>query len=47
MVIITYIEIIMNIIKFLKENKYSRKIFGEREISIIEKQLNGISLTQS
>jgi len=37
----------MNIIKFLKENKYSRKIFGEREISIIEKQLNGISLTQS
>jgi len=37
----------MNLIKFLKENKLSRKIFGERELKIIEKQLEGISLTQS
>ena len=47
MVIITLMGIIMNLIKFLKENKFSRKIFGERELKIIEKQLNGISLTQS
>lgn len=37
----------MNIIEFLKENKNTRKIFGQREIKIIEKQLNGINLTQS
>jgi predicted nucleotidyltransferase len=37
----------MNFIQFLKENKDSRKIFGEKEIEIIEKQANGIKLTQS
>ncbi len=37
----------MNLINFLKSNKYSRKVFGEREIKIIEKQLLGINLTQS
>jgi len=34
-------------IKFLNENPNSRKIFGERELKIIEKQLLGVSLTQS
>ena len=33
--------------KFLKENKDARKIFGNRELKIIEKQLFGINLTQS
>lgn len=37
----------MNLIQFLKSNKDARKIFGERELKIIEKQLNGINLTQS
>ena len=37
----------MNLLKFLKENEKSRKIFGKRELKIIEKQLQGISLTQS
>ena len=38
----------MNLLKFLKENEEkSRKIFGKRELKIIEKQLNGINLTQS
>ena len=37
----------MNLLDFLKENKNSRKIFGKRELKIIEKQLNGINLTQS
>ena len=37
----------MNLINFLKENKYTRKVFGERELKIIEKQLLGINLTQS
>jgi predicted nucleotidyltransferase len=37
----------MNIIQFLKKTPESRKIFGEREIKIIEKQVNGIPLTQS
>ena len=36
-----------NLLKFLKENKNTRKIFGERELKIIEKQLNGVNLTQS
>ena len=36
-----------NFLKFLRNSPNSRKIFGEREIKIIEKQLNGISLTQS
>lgn len=36
-----------NILKFLKENPNSRKIFGKGELKIIEKQLFGINLTQS
>jgi predicted nucleotidyltransferase len=39
--------VIMNMIDFLKSNKNSRKIFGKRELRIIEKQLFGVSLTQS
>jgi predicted nucleotidyltransferase len=37
----------MDLIQFLKTNESSRKIFGERELKIIEKQTNGINLTQS
>tara|TARA_Y100000310_G_scaffold340894_1_gene438217 strand:- start:1659 stop:2165 length:507 start_codon:yes stop_codon:yes gene_type:complete len=37
----------MNLITFLKKNKNTRKIFGVRELKIIEKQLLGINLTQS
>ncbi|MBD3361426.1 hypothetical protein GF358_01410 [Candidatus Woesearchaeota archaeon] len=37
----------MDLISFLKKNKDARKIFGKREIKIIEKQLLGIYLTQS
>ncbi len=37
----------MNLMDFLKANENTRKIFGERELKIIEKQLNGINLTQS
>jgi len=37
----------MDLINFIKKNENSRKIFGEKEIQIIEKQLMGISLTQS
>ncbi len=37
----------MNLIQFLKENENARKIFGQRELKIIEKQLNGVNLTQS
>jgi len=37
----------MSLLKFLKDNEKARKIFGERELKIIEKQLLGISLTQS
>ena len=33
--------------KFLNKNENSRKIFGQRERKIIEKQLSGVSLTQS
>ncbi len=36
-----------DLIKFLKENPNSRKIFGKRELKIIEKQLWGVNLTQS
>lgn len=32
---------------FLKKNENARKIFGKRELLIIEKQLLGIKLTQS
>ncbi|HLD34094.1 MAG TPA: nucleotidyltransferase domain-containing protein [Candidatus Nanoarchaeia archaeon] len=37
----------MNLIHFLKTNANARKIFGIRELKIIEKQLLGINLTQS
>lgn len=37
----------MDLISFLKNNADSRKIFGQRELKIIEKQLLGINLTQS
>ena len=37
----------MSFLSFLKENKNTRKIFGKRELKIIEKQLLGINLTQS
>ena len=49
MVIITYIEVIlaMGLLEFLKKDKNVRKVFGERELKIIEKQLLGINLTQS
>lgn len=48
MVIITGIKVTyMDLLRFLKENGKSRKIFGQRELKIIEKQLLGISLTQS
>jgi len=33
--------------KFLKNNKDARKIFGEKELKIVFKQLEGITLTQS
>ncbi|MBI2147967.1 nucleotidyltransferase domain-containing protein [Candidatus Woesearchaeota archaeon] len=31
----------------MKKNQLSRKVFGEREVKIIEKQLYGVALTQS
>lgn len=34
-------------LRFLKENENTRKIFGKRELKIIEKQLLGVNLTQS
>lgn len=34
-------------LEFLKENKNTRKIFGRKELKIIEEQLKGINLTQS
>ena len=37
----------MNLQQFLKKTPEARKIFGERELKIIEKQINGINLTQS
>ena len=37
----------MNLLTFLKDNENARKIFGKRELKIIEKQLMGINLTQS
>lgn len=48
MVIITLIAVInMGLLTFLKENKDARKIFGQGELRIIEKQLFGVPLTQS
>ncbi|MFH1585669.1 MAG: nucleotidyltransferase domain-containing protein [archaeon] len=37
----------MGLLKFLESSKEARKIFGQRELKIIEKQLKGINLTQS
>ena len=37
----------MSLLNFLRNNEKARKIFGERELKIIEKQLLGINLTQS
>ncbi|HRZ85256.1 MAG TPA: nucleotidyltransferase domain-containing protein [Candidatus Paceibacterota bacterium] len=37
----------MNLLQFIKKNENTRKIFGVRELKIIEKQLLGINLTQS
>jgi len=37
----------MNLSNFLNKNENARKIFGKRELKIIEKQILGISLTQS
>jgi len=39
--------VIMNILEFLKKDKDTRKIFGKRELKIIEKQLLDVNLTQS
>ena len=37
----------MDMLNFLASNKNARKIFGKRELKIVEKQLLGIRLTQS
>jgi len=37
----------MSILNFLQENKNTRKVFGKRELKIIEKQLLSVNLTQS
>ena len=37
----------MGLLEFLKKEKNARKIFGKRELKIIEKQLQDINLTQS
>ncbi len=37
----------MGLLKFINENGNARKIFGKRELRIIEKQLLGVNLTQS
>lgn len=37
----------MNLTSFLKTNGNSRRIFGEKELEIIRKQIKGIKLTQS
>ena len=39
--------VILELKEFLINNKNARKIFGKKEIGIILKQLDGISLTQS
>ena len=36
-----------NLLNFLKKNEDARKIFGKRELKIIEKQILGVNLTQS
>jgi len=37
----------MSLLSELKNNENARKIFGKREIVIIEKQIRGVNLTQS
>ncbi|MEK6842438.1 MAG: nucleotidyltransferase domain-containing protein [Nanoarchaeota archaeon] len=37
----------MELVQFLKTNENARKVFGKRELKIIEKQISGINLTQS
>ncbi len=37
----------MNLIQFLATNENARKIFGKKELEIISKQSNGVTLTQS
>ncbi|MBI2145863.1 nucleotidyltransferase domain-containing protein [Candidatus Woesearchaeota archaeon] len=37
----------MDLLTFLKRHEDTRKVFGQRELKIIEKQLRGINLTQS
>ena len=39
--------VILILKEFLRSNKNARKVFGKKEIGIILKQLDGISLTQS
>lgn len=46
-VIVTFMVVIMKFKDFIRENPLSRRIFGEREIVIICKQVSGIALTQS
>lgn len=46
-VIITFMEVIMTLKIFLRQNPLARKIFGRKEIIIIQKQISGIHLTQS
>lgn len=45
-VIITIMKVTMDFLRLLK-NENARKVFGKRELKIIEKQLLGINLTQS
>ena len=37
----------MALLRFLNKSEDSRKVFGARELKIIEKQLKGVNLTQS
>lgn len=37
----------MSLLRFLKQNPNTRKVFGKRELKIIEKQMLGVALTQS
>lgn len=39
--------VILKLKEFLKANRNSRKVFGKKELEIIAKQLDGITLTQS
>ena len=39
--------VIMGLLQFITESNGARKLFGKKELKIIEKQLFGVSLTQS